>query len=282
MKLYYPQAMEFHGDNAVKHLHFKRYDSVADIDKQALFWCYFPQDYEYMLSHRGRKVQFWHGSDVGRMITMKELWPYLSRVRMEVEHVCHSELLQEELATIGIYAKVRPTFWNDPTNYPPCYKYSAKPKIYISSHIGREIEYGEGYMFALARVFPDCEFHVYGSYNAEMDSEERANLIETPDNLVYHGKVPEEQMDAETADMQICLRPLRHDGFSQTVMKALYREQYLITMIKYEYIPFARNFKEIIRLLNNYIFITLIDDTCCTDEYLPKEWTEQLNNFDWI
>ena len=196
---------------------------------------------------------FWHGSDVGRLTHMKELWPYLSRIRTDITHICHSDLLQEELARIGVYALVRPTFWGDVTKYKPCYKYSDKPQVYISSHIGREIEYGEGYMFALATVFPDLKFHVYGSYNAEMDAEESASLIETPKNLVYHGQIPEEVMDKETAKMQICLRPNVRDGFSQTVIKAILREQYLITMVEYDGIPYAKDFNSLCDIIEGYI-----------------------------
>jgi len=286
MKLYYGQAMEFHGDSAVKHLDFEYYDPVKDINEPCMFWCYFPEDYEFLLAHKGKKYMFWHNSDVGRMIHMKELWPYLSRIRMGVTHICHNALLHEELAMIGIYSLIRPTFWGDVSKYKPCYKYSDKPDVYITSHVGRETEYGEGYMFALAMAFPDLKFHIYGSYNAEMDEEESAMLIDTPDNLIYHGQVSEDVMDKETAKMQICLRPNRHDGVSQTAMKAILRGQYLITGIDYEGIPYAKDFRDLYNRIEWYCgYKTPTDNYQYTydgDEYDPEYWREQFNNFDYL
>ena len=275
MKLYYGQAMEFHGDNAIKHLDFEYYDPVKDINEPCMFWCYFPEDYEYLIAHKGKKFMFWHGSDVLRMIHMSDLWPYMPQIRTGVIHACQNALMHEELAKIGIYALVRPTFWNDMNKYQPCYKYSNKPAVYISSMPGREVEYGEGYMFALSAAFPDLTFHVYGNYAAMMDEDGSVMPVDTPENLIYHGKVEEDVMDAETAKMQICLRLLTHDGFSQTVMKAVLRGQYVVTWIKYEGIPNVKDFVSLEFLIHSYmqsLTNDIVDDRC----------REQFNNFDYL
>ena len=264
MKLYYPEGMRLHGENACRYLDFEKYNN--ELDEPCLFWLYFAEDYEYLLAHKGKRYVFWHGSDVMRLQYHKELWQYLRELQHGITHVCHNSLLREELAQIGIHALVRPTFWGDISKYPETYEYSDKPEIYISSTAEREFEYGEGYVIALSKVFADCRFHVYGT-----DGEETENLI-------YHGRIPEAVMDEETKDMQIFLRMNRHDGMSQALMKALFRGQYIVSRIKYDHIPFADNFEEIVRIITNYI----TDDVCAADEPDHGYWRKQINNFDWI
>jgi len=266
MKLYFPSGMTHHGENAIKHLDFEQYTG-EDHKEPAMFWCYFLEDYEYMLEHKGKKFIFWHGSDVLRLRENPELRKYLRPMHeQDITHVCHSQLLQDELAELGLYALVRPTFWGDVKKYKPTYEYSDKPEIYLTSSPGREIEYGEGYVIALSKAFPECRFHVYG------------NDGHSTDNLFFHGRVPEDQMDKEIVDMQICLRMNKHDGFSQTSMKALLLGQYLITRIDYDYIHYAEKYQEIVHLIDCYID----NDTMTDDYYDPENTTKQFNNFDYI
>lgn len=264
MKLYYPDpGMTLHGENACKFLGFEKYDPLTDMDQPAMFWLYFPEDYEYLLAHKGPRYVYWHGADVLRLLGMQELWPYLLSLRHDIIHACHNHILSEQLAQIGIYALIRPVFWNDVSKYPDCCEWSPTPEVYITAHPGREIEYGEGYMIALSKVFPELRFHIYG-----IDGEES-------DNLIYHGSIPEAVMDSEIKDMQICLRMKKHDGFSQTAMKALLFGHYLITGIKYKGIPYAENFEELVQIISEY-----------TKQYFRNcdyvYWRKEFNNFDWI
>ena len=57
MKLYFPSGMTHHGENAIKHLDFEQYTG-EDLKEPAMFWCYFLEDYEYMLEHKGKKFIF--------------------------------------------------------------------------------------------------------------------------------------------------------------------------------------------------------------------------------
>ena len=266
MKLYYPDGMRAHGETACQHLNFEKYNPQEDQKEPALFWLYFQEDYEYLLGHEDKKFVFWHGSDVLRLRNFMELRYYLRDIHAEeIQHACHSKLLQDELAELGIYAQIRPVFWNNIDKYKHSYEYSNKPELYICSKEKREIEYGEGYVVSLSKIFPDCRFHVYGAegYSTE--------------NLIYHGTVSEKTIDAETKDMQICLRLNKHDGFSQTVMKAILMGQFVITSILYKGIPLAKNFKALYHVIESYI---KVGDSYYIDSI--RKWEKEFNNFDWL
>jgi hypothetical protein len=79
-------------------------------------------------------------------------------------------------------------------------------------------------MNALAWRFPDWNFHIFGI---------EPTIQVYCDNLKYYGWIPEEEMDEIDKNFMICFRFNQHDGFSQTVMKALMRGQAAITSIKY-------------------------------------------------
>ena len=195
---------------------------------------------------------------------MEELWQYIPHIKHGITHVCHNHILQEELAHLfGVHAIIRPVFWNDITKYPESYEYSDKPEVYITSHPGRDVEYGEGYMSALSQVFPDLKFHIYG------------NDGESTENLIYHGAISEAQMDLEIKDMQICLRMNNPDGFSQTSMKAILMGQYLITCIEYKHIDHATDMQDIIHHIDRYLLLK--GKFPCTGD-----WREQLNNFNFL
>jgi len=266
MKLFSSAGMDLHLNNAIKYLGFEPYDPIEDIEKPAMFWLYFQEDYEYLLNHKGGKYVYWHNSDVLRLKHIQDFWQYIPQLRHGITHACHNSLLQEELAqNFGIYSIVRPVFWNDVTKYPESYEYSDKPEVYITSHPNRDVEYGEPYMHALSELFPNLIFHIYG------------NEGESTDNLFYHGAVSEETMDLEIKDMQICLRMNKHDGFAQTSMKSILMGQYLITGLEYPQIPYAKDFSSLVGFI-----MKIINRKLSTVDYHPTRWKESLNNFDWI
>jgi hypothetical protein len=137
--------------------------------------------------------------------------------------------------------------------------------VYITSHPGREDEYGEPMINSIAAVLSDWRFHIFGT----------EKLMQVCDNVTYHGKVPEEEMDEITKKHAATIRWKhingRHwDGVSQTVIKALLRGQMAITGIKYLFAHHASSIGELISHLRNY------------DKFhntLPKI---RLNKFDWL
>jgi len=199
-QVYYCAAMSFYGDKVP----MKGYnDSLAPT---VFIGLYFDSDYASFKRHLGSKTVFWNGSDVTRLLAN----PNWVKVVQEEEatHFCHNEQLRAELATIGVKAEVAPLFFGYKKNYQQSYKHSKRPQVFLCAHPGREHEYGVYIVEELAAELPDIDFHVYG---IEMQS--RANLI-------FHGLVPEAQMDEEIRGYQCCLRMNAHDGMSQIVCKS--------------------------------------------------------------
>lgn len=259
MKLYYDKAaMGLHGDNAIKYMDFEPYSQGSD---PAMFWLYSPADYEKMLLHDGKKYVFFHGTDV---LILRQNKSLLTIFR-ECDPVCacHNQVQRDVLAEMGIYAVIRPVFWNDITKY----KISEveTKDIYITSHLNREIEYGEFMVNAVAAAMPDWTFHIFGTNKS----------FPVKDNVKYYGTIPEEEMDELTKDMYGTLRwkkiqGTHWDGFSQTSMKALLRGQMLISGIDYPYYHC------------NYVK-DLGDILECFDEgEADYRFEIELNNFDWI
>lgn len=266
MKLYYPEGMRMHGENALKFMDFERYDPIEDIEKPAMFWLYFQEDYEYFSEHRGKNFVFWHNTDVIRLTRYNEFQKYLPALRNPgVIHACHNSLLRDELSEVGIHALIRPVFWNDLNKYK--HSKNLTKDCYITSHVMREQEYGEWLMWALARdeELKDWRFHIFGTQNNDPK----------PKNLIYHGQVPENEMDKTTKNFRLCLRMNVHDGFSQTAMKALLRGHRLITFIDYPKIPTAKTYTELVMWINTLYEQENWLKTCDT-------FIQLLNNFDWL
>ena len=223
MKLHYGPGMQFHGDRAIEFLDFEPYTPEIDVDEPAMFWLYSERDYELLKAHKGPKFIFWHGTDV---LILRKNWARVIDTLVDARHACHNEIQRNLLAEMGIYAHIRPVFWNDVEKYKPTGE-RAKD-VYLTSHKGREVEYGEYKALALSQALPEWNFHIYGTEGKSRE------------NLIYHGEVPEEQMDEETSVMAATLRwkkieGFHWDGFSQTSMKALLRGHSVISGIKYPY-----------------------------------------------
>ena len=165
---------------------------------------------------------------------------------------------------MGIYAYVRPIFWNDIKKYSPT-KETLTNQVYLTSHPEREIEYGEYMINAIASALIEWKFHIFGT----------ESTFPVCDNVIYHGKIPEEEMDEITKDHTATIR-WKHingnhwDGVSQTVIKALLRGQMAITGIKYPFANYAKGINDIIEFLNNF------------KKVKNKLKKIKLNEFDWL
>jgi hypothetical protein len=255
--------MIFHGKRAIEFLNFDRYDYENDRHKPTLFWLYSYEDYKFLHLHKAKSFIFWHGIDVLYLLNNKTKFLPIIRKANPV-CACHNELQKNLLAEMGIYAHVRPIFWNDVNKYGPVNKSFSK-QAYITSHPGREEEYGEPMINAIACALPDWKFHIFGT---------KKNL-DVCNNVLYHGRVNEDEMDEITKNHSATIRWKhingRHwDGVSQTVIKALLRGQMAITGIKYNFAHYAQNISDIIMCLRNY---KQLNNT------LPKI---KLNEFDWL
>jgi len=255
--------MQLHGDNACKYHGFEKYNPSTDIEKPTMFWLYDELSYRLLNEHRGQKYVFWHNQDVIGIGNMFK--KYIPVVRdHEIIHVCHNKLLRDELASIGIYAIIRPIFWGDTEKYKPTSEPLTKD-CYITANAGRGSEYGEHIINTLAWRFPDWKFHVFGI---------PPTILAHCDNLIYYGWIPEDEMDEINKNFMICFRFNYHDGFSQTVMKARMRGQRAITSINYDVCNHYKSFHELCEYF---------EDSCIEmfDESYPVEGS-YFNNFDFI
>jgi len=151
MKLHYNiESMGLHGDNACKYHGFEKYNPLTDLKEPAMFWLYEEQSYKLLANHKGKKYIFWHNQDV--MGLMRMFSKYIPVVRdQSIIHVCHNELLRDELASVGIYALIRPIFWGDASKYVPSERLTRD--CYMTANKGRGVEYGEMIMNKICVCF---------------------------------------------------------------------------------------------------------------------------------
>ena len=200
--------MSFYGDK----IPLKFYEDKWT--KTLFIGLYFQEDYNVFTEHIGNKIVFWNGSDVSRLLANENWQKILKRETMMCndKHYCHNKQLQDELKSVGIDATIVPLFFGNKEDYQVCYKPSTNPRVFMNAHPGREVEYGVDKCLQLAIDFREYTFeytfHIYG-----IDGESK-------DNIVYHGQIPESQMDEEIKNYQAVLRFNEHDGMSQIVAKA--------------------------------------------------------------
>jgi tetratricopeptide (TPR) repeat protein len=236
--VHYCGGMSFFGQRLERFYGFSRYNPQTDLAKPVLFQgLYFQEDYDLFQRHQGRTTVFWNGSDVLRMLNNVE-WQRIVAEKIDVSHFCHNQQLQSELALVGIKATIHPVFFSDVNRYEPSFKPSKTPQVYMTSHPGRNPEYGIDTVLEIAPELPDVTFHVYG---VDGDS---------TDNVKFHGLVDEGVVDREIVDFQGCLRLNKHDGFSQSVMKSILLAQYPICFQEVVGTMQATNKKELVACLN--------------------------------
>ena len=142
---------------------------------------------------------------------------------------------------MGIEAEVLPQFFGDSNDFQPCFKPSETPHVFINSHERREEEYGVGLITEIADHVPDVKFHIYG-----------VKFPSNQENVIYHGKVSEEQFNEEIKNYHAGLRLNKFDGNSDVVMKSVLLGQYPITYLQYPHIDCCETTettKPLIRLL---------------------------------
>lgn len=270
IKLHYPEGMKLHGDNACKYLGFEKYDWKTDKNKPTMFWLYTEDDYKYLASHQGKKYVCWCGSDVLHFANTFA-GKYVNVVRdTSITHVCLNDLMQAELAQMGIHAMLRYIFLNDPLKYQPQTKFTKD--AYLSSNPGRGAEYGEHLINAIAWQFPKWNFHIFG-----LDPIVQVYC----DNVKYYGWIPEDEMDATTKNFGVCFRLNMHDGFPQVVCKALLRGQQVITRIPYHNLTICTENYE--KMINAFEWIDKNFEAINKDTLVKESNVrDMINNFDFI
>lgn len=197
-------------------------------------------DFFALWRHKGRKCILWCGSDITNMVNgywlddvgKIRLSPFslAAWINKNCESYVENDVEKNALLTIGIQSKVVPSFLGDVNKYELCYTPSDKPNVYTSISGDDWKLYGWDKLCYLSVQYPDINFHLYGN-----KTEPPFWSTVLPHNIIIHGRVPIEQMDAETKVMQGALRLTEFDGFSELIAKSLLWGQHPISIIKYPY-----------------------------------------------
>jgi len=201
------------------------------------FGMYHVGDYTKLLAHRGKRLVFWCGSDILNLEKSKKWQKIIASVK--AEHVCENDVERLKLESMGIYPRVQPMFFDDITQFEPCFKPSNTPHVFLTAHENSREPYGLNLLEDIARETPDVTYHVYGVKD------------DSHDNIVYHGRVPTKQFDKEIREYQGALRLNSHDGFAETLAKSILMAQHPISTIQYPYIDYADSIQNVVYLLNH-------------------------------
>jgi hypothetical protein len=198
-------------------------DPVKEI---VFFGMYHERDLGVFEMEFDKRIIFWCGSDVSRVVQDYERRRILKNYP-DTEHYCENEIEQLELHNAGLEANIVPSFLDDVNKYQPSFVLPTdrKWKIWLCAHPEREDEYGVALAKRWAEKDPELEFHIYGINKNVRDKD-------IP-NVIFHGKVPEAQLNEEIKSYHAGFRPNFHDGFSEVVAKSVLLGQYPITRIKY-------------------------------------------------
>lgn len=228
------------------------YDPAKDLYEPCMwFGLYGLPDWYSLWRHKGKKAVLWAGSDIKHFlngywldaegdirIDPKGLAVWLN---WHCENYVENEAEQAALMSIGIDAKVVPSFLGKMSEYEVSFTPSERPKVYVSSGIDRQIEYGFGIVEEIASKC-NVDFYLYG-----------ADWTSQHQNVIVRGKIPKDEMNDEVKCMQSGLRLNEFDGFSEITAKSILLGQYPITRINYPHIDSYQTKEGLIELLNNLV-----------------------------
>lgn len=251
------------------------WEGINDSDKDLLFFGLFnDRDFEVFHNFEGKKSVFWCGGDILRLKADYERKRIL-KLSPETKHYCETEKQAEILRECGFEPIVIPSFLGDFNDYPISFKPPKKGekwKIWLCGHENREIEYGFDQAIRLAKEDKDLEIHFYG---VPEDYPGKSYFEKLP-NVIWHGQVPEEQLDKEIRDYHCGLRPNKTDGISEVVMKSLLLGQYPISYLFYEGVWTYRTFAGL------QSKIAELKKQTEPNIYPMTYWLGKLNDFPWM
>lgn len=216
-------------------------DYTDDIRPTVFFGLYGMPDFYALWRHKGPKVILWAGTDIihfkngywledggGIRVSPKPIATWINKhCESYVENIAEYRALLK----LGIYARLVPSFLGDINKF----EVSFKPgnKVYASVSGDNFEQYGWNKIEEIAGDYPNIEFHLYGN-KGKWETKHR--------NVIVHGRVPKEQMNAEIKEMQGGLRLLEFDGFSEILAKSVLWGQWPISLIPY---PFMLELKDL-------------------------------------
>lgn len=209
-------------------------------------------DYARFLWHKGKKKVIWCGSDILNLRDNK-VWQIMIHWR-KAEHLCENEVEAILLKLFRIEPKVQPLCFDDPKQFELSYKQSEKPHVYVCCHSGEEQQYGVNMIEGIAWATPLITYHIYGTKKEVWHYTSNPSVqfnMETPINVIYHGRVSNEQFNEEIKEYQAGLRLNDFDGFAEVLAKSVLMGQYPISRISYPFIDYAKDISSLIALLND-------------------------------
>lgn len=208
---------------------------LDEFQDTVFFGCYSLNDFFKIRSHKGRRCILWAGSDIQHLLLgywlddegKMRIHPTQISAWLDTycENYVENEVEQVALRSVGIRSKVVPSFLGKVEDYEVSYPTSEKIKVYTSVSGDNFELYGWDKLPDLAYKNPDIEFHCYGNT--------KEVFSKWDPNLIFHGRVPKEQMNAEIKEMHGALRLTTFDGFSEIVAKSLLWGQWPVSLIEY-------------------------------------------------
>lgn len=263
-KIYYPAGMQIFGEALERECNAKRYNPETDIYEKVLFiGLYSIEDYKIFAEHRGRKAIFWNGSDV-TILEKEPIFQEILKAQPRITHATHNEQLKEELAKMGIEAEIAPIFFGDPKAITPSFIPAETTEFYMTMHPERETEYGLQWIRFIENDLENVKIHIYGVTGQDTEK------------VVFHGIVPEEQMNEEIKKFHGAIRLNKHDGESQTVLKSILLGQYPITLKKYDMVAQAEDSEKLKEEIKK------VQEKTKPNLETRDHWLEKLNNFNWL
>ena len=209
-----------------------------DLDKPTVFFgVYGLPDLMAVRQHRGRKAILWAGTDCLYLINgywlddkgdfrldPKVVGAYLNKT---CENWCENNLEYKELLSVGIKAKVCPSYLGDVSKIKPTKKDYDILRGYISVSGDDFKAYGWDRLDELVKDLPGLTVYCYGNTKPYKFKSK---------NIIVRGRVTQEEMNKETQRMHLAIRLNKHDGFSEVLAKGLLMEQGIISDIEYPFL----------------------------------------------
>ena len=295
--VYYNPGMEHHVSKFLDMTGLEKYETNRNW-QQPVIWMslYNYKDYLAFKFHEGPKLVYWFGSDVTALVETGLVWTSHNWVASSEDlvnlvkskdciHVCQNELLQSELASVGIDSIVRPLYLGDLDSFETCFKPSKKPSVYSVVSAGRPTFYGVDWIYEIAGK-TDVEFHIYGHDGQDTHNVfHHYSVFEEPawypneageyEMITKIKGLPEQEFNEKIQSHQAFLRLPEHDGLSQTVMRALAMGQYVCDRINYPFVHHVTSPNEVLDFVEGLHLKTKPNQ----DISLLKE---VVNNFDWL
>jgi len=268
-KLCYSSGIAHHGENARKMLGLDHYiPSLHNQEPVWFFGMYFDSDYFQVCAHHGKKIINWRGADTLRMINNPERIEIIRNI--DALHVCQAQNQKDLLIKYGIKSIVRPMM-NNPfhnvvvNDFPP-----EETRVLVYWRTGDDQYIGAEMFFQIAASCQDTNFHIVGS--------EDPSRFNQPgmENLIFHGFIPEYELDTLMDQCKGTIRPWVWDGNPNIQTKMLLKGRYAAHSCKFEKVTQCTTVDEYVDWINNLKSIK--EPNIEAREW----WLQHLNNFDFL